>query len=382
MACPTIDELSQAIEAGLDQSALAVHVGACPRCRSRVDRIREDNELLSELGCVLDAGDGLHDGTLDPGETIPGFEIVREVHRGGQGVVYEAINESSRDRVAIKLLLQGGFATTRQRHRFEQEIEIISQLHHPNIVAVQGARHPLGGRPGYVMEFIEGETLGAWAENHRPGAPHRADRGYLLRALRLFTRICNGVVYAHMCGVIHRDLKPANILIDRYDEPHILDFGIAKAAEAAPGPRTTMAGEFRGTFAYASPEQVRCQPRAIDVRTDVYALGIILYELLTGRLPFKETSSTNRMIATITEGRLDRPSHVSPLVDAELEAVILKAVATDADQRYQSVDALRADVQNYLDGAPVSAKGGGRLYVLRKLLGRMWRPAAPAGAAP
>lgn len=347
----------------------------CPRCRARAERVREDNELLGELEGLLDTSNDLRDGTLDPGESIPGFEIVREVHRGGQGVVYEAIQESTGDRVAIKLLLQGGFATTRQRHRFEREIEIISQLHHPNIVAVQGSRQALGGRPGYVMEFIKGEELSDWATLHRPSDTPR-DRAFLLRALRVFTRICNGVVYAHMCGVIHRDLKPANILIDPYDEPHILDFGIAKAVESTSGPRTTMAGEFRGTFAYASPEQVRCEPKPLDVRIDVYALGIILYELLTGRLPFDEASSTGKMVDAISAGRLERPSMVAPWIDDELEAVILKAISTDAADRYQSVDALRADLQNYLDGAPVSAKGGGGLYKFRKMLGRMWRPAA------
>lgn len=371
--CPTIDELSRALETGLEASSLAGHVASCPRCRARAERIGEDNALLSELGSLLESGDEIRDGTLAPGESIPGFEVVREVYRGGQGVVYEAVEESSGDRVAIKLLLQGGFATSRQRHRFEREIEIVSQLHHPNIVAVRGARHALGGRPGYVMEYIDGVPLDVWCARECSPEVRRGDRGFVSRALGLFTRVCNGVVYAHMCGVIHRDLKPANILVDGYDEPRILDFGIAKAVESTSGPRTTMDGEFRGTFAYASPEQFSRQPRALDVRIDVYALGVILYEMLVGALPFDPGSSTGRLVEAISEGRVEPPSRSAPWIDGELESVILKAVAKDPEDRYQSVDGLRGDVQNYLDGNPVSAKGGGVWYVLRKSVGRFLR---------
>ncbi len=218
-------------------------------------------------------------GTVLAADSFPGYELAGEIHRGAQGVVYRALQKSTQREVAIKVMREGPFAGPHDRARFEREVHILGQLKHPNIVAI----HDSGQAAGhfyFVMDFIPGESL----DLHTAG-----DRMSVNDTLLLFGKICEAVNAAHLKGVIHRDLQPGNIRIDADGEPHVLDFGLAKLAPDGLGARQrvhpggsskqamTLTGQFIGSLPWASPEQASGRPDQIDVRTDVYSLGVIIY---------------------------------------------------------------------------------------------------------
>ena len=259
-----------------------------------------------------------------PPDAVAGYEIRDEIHRGGQGVVFEAYQRATKRTVALKVLLHGAFATDRQRRRFEREIEMVAGLQHPSIVTIYDSGVMSSDRPYFAMEYIDGVPLDrhvearreeAFAAGHqRAGGPGASERSFVLHdVLRLFLKVCDAIAYAHQHGVIHRDLKPSNILIDGQGEPHIVDFGLAKTAEvdATEGPPSvTLAGEFMGTLAYASPEQIKGSP-PLDVRSDVYSLGMILYELLTSRFPYRVSGPLADVFAQITGAEPEPPQRVA-----------------------------------------------------------------------
>jgi hypothetical protein len=216
------------------------------------------------------------------------------------------------------------------------------------------------------MDLIEGARLDEWATAQpRP----------LRERLELFQRIADAVVHAHRRGVIHRDLKPSNVLVDAKALPHELDFGSAKLTrpEADGGwleRRVTLTGEFMGTLAYASPEQVSGDPGAVDTRTDVYSLGVMLYELVTGRLPYDVEGPVSSAIANITGARPTPPASVTPEVDGELATILETALEKEPAARYASVEALTRDVARYLANEPIEARGRSTWYVLRKAVER------------
>ncbi len=333
---------------------------------------------------IGDLGTDTREGMIDPGEDVPDHRIIREIHRGGQGIVYEAVHIPTGRSVAIKMLLQGGFATTRQRIRFEREVEIAASLHHPNIVTLYDTGEMPGGRRGYVMEYVDGVQIDEWATSEREHVRSpRESREFARRVLGVFLQVCEAVSYAHTCAIIHRDLKPANILVDGQGHAHVLDFGIAKALDADGRDRlhdvtTTRAGEFMGTLAYASPEQVSGDLSQIGTRTDVYAIGVILYELLTGRLPFPTSGSIQSLIEMISSLAPMPPTSCAPWIGHELETIILKALSKEPERRYASAEALEIDIRNYLDGFPIDAKRDSTWYVIRKNA-RRYR--LPIGAA-
>ncbi len=293
------------------------------------------------------------------------YELLAEISRGAQGVVYQARRIDAVGPVAIKRLLAGAFATGVARARFERELEAVATLSHPNIVRSveigSSERHPL-----LVMEWIDGVPIDRWADQSRsPGQNIDA-------VLNVFLETCDAVHHAHQRGVIHRDLKPSNILVDAAGRPHLLDFGLAKitGADAALGSTVTGTNDFLGTPAYAAPEQVRGEQVAVDVRTDVYALGVILFRMLTGCLPFDSTRGLADLLADIQHTEAARPSRLNRALRHDLDAIIGKAMAKDADWRYASVDALVADVRRYLNDEPVEAQRGRRWYELRKTIQR------------
>ncbi|TVQ82061.1 MAG: hypothetical protein EA380_00750, partial [Phycisphaeraceae bacterium] len=325
-----------------------------------------------------------------------GYSVGEEIHRGGHGIVYHAIQLRTKRRVAIKVLLRGATATRRQRQRLEHEAEIIASLRHPGIVTVYDGQYFEDGRYGFAMEYIDGKTLDRWA-----GDGGAADREQILARLRLFSAICDAVAFAHRHGVIHRDLKPANILIDDLDNPHILDFGIAKALQAESDlphdmgserpadegtskafgtPFVTLPGEFAGTPAYASPEQVSGDPGTIDTRTDVYSLGVILYLLMTGKPPYPCTGSLSDVVHHIEHTVPSAPSGTSLRVDADIDAIVLRALEKDKERRYASVLALQNDVLRYLAGEAIEARSNSGWYILRKSVRRHRTAASIAGA--
>ena len=297
-----------------------------------------------------------------PLDSLPGYEIQAELHRGGQGVVYRATQVSTGQTVAIKVMLGGALAGPQQIARFEREIRVLAALKHPNIVAI----HDSGIEKGvayFVMDYVDGAPLDDFMA--------RTDVA-LAQKLALYTAICDAVHAAHLLGVIHRDLKPNNILVDEQGRARILDFGLAKpTGDAEAGPSTmTETGQFVGSVPWASPEQAIGQPDMIDLRTDVYSLGVILYQLLTGEFPYSVKGRLDDVIQSILY-QIPRP--IGREVDSDIATVALKALQKEPERRYQSAGALGQDVHRYLTGEPIDARRSSVLYVLsRKVRRHKW----------
>ncbi len=295
----------------------------------------------------------------------PGYEIQGEIHRGGQGVVYRAIQESTRRTVAIKVLHGGPLAGAGERARFEREVQVLAQLKHPNIVTIHDSGS-VGDTAFFVMDYIDGPTL---------------DRFVLMRELPtrdrllLVQRICEAIHAAHLRGVIHRDLKPSNIRVDDEGEPHVLDFGLAKAEHVelggADGHTPTMTGQFVGSLPWASPEQAEGRLDELDVRSDVYSLGVMLFQLLTDQMPYATTGRPLReAINNICNAEPPALRRIRPELDDEISAIVLKALRKPRESRYQSAGALALDIERYLAGEPIEARGDSLSYMLRKSLRR------------
>lgn len=418
MTCLTPEQLDALAREELppnDAEALRAHLVACVVCMRRLDECRENEALLSNVrrvraGRTKDQAETIsHEAhPAAPGAVgavstsaqatlqiasrsdtpayaypvIEGYEILSVLHRGGQGVVYKAVQKATKRTVAIKVLLAGVGAGQRSRLRFEREIDLASSLQHGNIVTVFDSGLA-SGLTYLVMEHIRGQQLGEFLREN----PNLT----ILEKLRLFERICAGLAYAHKRGVIHRDLKPGNIMVDVFGEPKVLDFGLAKAVgrDVIGGGRpVTLTREFVGTLAYASPEQTRGNPDLIDTRTDVYSLGVILYEMITGQYPYDVAGNMADVLKHIAETPAERPSAAcrrastsagsgasrrsrrGDRIDEDLETIVLQALAKERERRYQSIDALVADIENYVQGRPIDAKRDSALYVLRKLARR------------
>ncbi len=387
------DEQLETLAAGALPDAEAApwrkHVEQCPACQAifdecRANRFFEDGvkEALRSNGeksgakakfaasSVTDALDARLEAR-EPGKvpagSIPGYEIIREIHRGGQGVVYEALQLSTGRNVAVKVLLDGPFAGQRSRWRFEREVRLVAALKHPNIVTL----HDSGiaqGKYYFVMDLIQGLTLDAYVRSGNLGVRD---------IVRLFTQVCDAVSCAHRHGVMHRDIKPSNILVSGDGTPYVLDFGLAKIIgdtvdgnerRASQPDLVSIAGHLMGTLAYMSPEQTAGNPEAIDVRTDVYSLGVVLYEILTGEPPY-ETVKTDITAAMRNIRDFDPPrlSKIRREINSEIDAIVLKALAKEPERRYQSAGELGQDLTAWLEGRPVTAKSASSLYLLRKI---------------
>jgi non-specific serine/threonine protein kinase/serine/threonine-protein kinase len=290
---------------------------------------------------------------------IPGYEITNEYFRGGQSVVYLAVQQSTGRRVAIKVLREGPFAGSHDRTRFEREVNILAQLNHRNIIGILG-RGTAGGSRFLVMEYIDGRPLDRFAREKNLSLPMR---------LQLFATVCDAVSAAHLHGVIHRDLKPSNILVDRTGEPRILDFGLAKLATDDSGASAaTITGQFVGSLPWASPEQACGRLVEVDVRSDVYSLGVILYQLMTDRFPYSTIGEIGQVLAAIQTAAPISPRSLSRQIDDDLETLILKCLSKEPSRRYQSVGELARDVRHYLGREPIEAKRDSTWYVLRRTL--------------
>lgn len=309
-----------------------------------------------------------------PSTLVPGYRILREIHRGGQGVVYEAKQLGTGRNVAIKVMHEGRFIGPRARERFQQEVRLLARLKHPNIVTIHDSGVVDGGHY-FVMDYIQGEPLDAHIARTAPSVED---------TLRLFLRICEAVNAAHLRGVLHRDLKPSNIRIDEQGEPHILDFGLAKYVaendDATRAKEMTITGQFVGSLPWASPEQVDGAPESIDLRTDVYSLGVVLYQALTGQFPYMVMGKMREVVNRILDAEPVGPSRRSKEIDHEVETIVLKCLAKNPERRYQSAGELARDVQRYLANEAIEAKRDSTLYVLRKRL-RRYRAAVVGGAA-
>lgn len=311
-----------------------------------------------------------------PAPSIAGYDDLREIGRGGQGTVYAAVQRSTRRTVAIKVFPESAVSGAARR-RFEREIDLVASLKHPGIVRVYDSGVTEDGRPYLVMEFVQGEPI----DEFRGGRGASRD---LAQTIGLAAQVCDAVNYAHQRGVIHRDLKPSNIRIDGESRAHVLDFGLAKAIGVNPAqttmPTVSRSGQFIGSVPWASPEQADGDASRVDVRSDVYSLGVILYQLVTGRFPYAVTGSLREALDNVVHAEPVRPSTVKAGINDELETVILKCLSKDAERRYQTAGDLARDLRAYLAGEPIQAKRDSAWYTIRKTL-RRYQMAAGVAAA-
>jgi eukaryotic-like serine/threonine-protein kinase len=340
-------------------------------------------DLASELAECLDGLEFLHSAApglrpppeapppLEPEGPLGDFRIVREVGRGGMGVVYEAVQISLGRRVALKVLPLAATLDARQLQRFENEARAAAHLHHPNIVPVFAVGCERGVHY-YAMQFIEGRTLAAVIDHLRQApkpAPPAAEtaagvasvthqsvvsRAFFRTAATLAAQAAEALEYAHQMGVVHRDVKPANLLLDARGNLWITDFGLARF-QASPG--VTSPGDLVGTLRYMSPEQAAGQP-VIDPRSDVYSLGATLYELLTQQPAFG-AAGRQECLRQILEDEPTPPRRLNRAVPAELETIVLKAMAKSPADRYPSAKELADDLRRFLDDQPVRARRPG-----------------------
>lgn len=383
---------------GAEEALVRKHLAACPDCTRRDSTLVDANEELlgrvQALGPMPSdkkvVGNGSHGAMVEesrelPTELVSGYRLVREIHRGGQGIVYEAVQESTKQTVALKVLLEGRYASSANRRRFEREIELVASMKHPNIVTVYDSGTTTDGRQYCVMDYVAGLPL----DEHL-----RRNVSSVEQVLGAFLAVCEAVHYAHQRGVIHRDLKPSNILVDGV--PKVLDFGLAKNIDATEGTLLSLTGQVLGTLPYLSPEQASGIPDAVDVRTDVYALGVILYELLTGQYPYPVVGQIVEILRHISETPPTPPirqwtSHEGVTrrerrrvrvgqcpIDDDLQTIVLKSLSKECERRYQSAGDLARDVSHYLAGEPIDAKRDSGWYILKTTIRRHKIPVAVA----
>lgn len=297
---------------------------------------------------------------------LAGYDDLREIGRGGQAVVFVGIQRSTKRRAAIKLLHDSFVAAPHTHHRFERETEIVAGFQHPYIPIIYDSGLTGDGRAYCVMEYVEGVPLDEWVKGTLASEPGVEG---IRRVLSLFVKVCEGVNYAHQRGVIHRDIKPGNVRVTKDGTPRILDFGLAKHETRNPGQvSVTETGQFVGSLQWSSPEQVDGRP--MDIRSDVYSLGVMLYQLLTGKFPYPVNGSLREITNAILNHSPAAPSIQGEAVDSDLHTILIRGLAKSPADRYQTAGEFGADVTRYLTGEPIEARRDSGWIAIRKTLGR------------
>jgi tetratricopeptide (TPR) repeat protein len=326
--------------------------GLCPHCLF-------DAAVTSETGSAPRVAEDQSTPVV-----IARYKIVRLIGQGGMGSVYEAEQEHPRRTVALKVI-KPGFASPVLLRRFEQEAEALGRLQHPGIAQIFEAGTAdtgFGPQPYFAMELIRGMSLKEYARERSLSTRERVE---------MVARVCDAVHHAHQKGLIHRDLKPGNILVDETGQPKIVDFGVARITDRdTQATSHTDAGQLIGTLAYMSPEQVLADPLELDTRSDVYALGVILYELLAGRLPYAIGNKLHDALETIRKSDPQPLSSVDSAYRGDLETIAAKTLEKDKNRRYASAAELGADLRRYLADEPIVARPASLRYQLGKFARR------------
>jgi tetratricopeptide (TPR) repeat protein len=324
-------------------------------------RVRDELDMLFPPATGADTIPGAHPRENAALPRAPGYELLGELGRGGVGVVYRARHLRLNRLVALKMLLAGPCAGPGEQERFLREAEAEASLRHPNIVQLYDVGE-VDGRPYFTMELVEGGSLAS----KLAGAPLPARQ-----AAALVAAVADGVQAAHEAGIVHRDLKPANVLLTADDTPKVTDFGLARRLEGGGG--LTLSGAPVGTPSYMAPEQARGEMGAVGPAADVYALGAILYECLTGRPPFRAETAAATLQQVVADEPVT-PARLNPRIPRDLETVCLKCLHNDPYRRYDSAAALAEDLRRFDRGEPIAARPASRLERAAKWARR--RPAA------
>jgi serine/threonine-protein kinase len=330
---------------------------ACRSCPELLPQVRARWMCLKLLEAELEAlfppsdtGVGLTstDISSQPLPTIRGYEIQGVLGHGVVGVVYKALHQRLKRPVALKMLLAGCYARHDELERFRHEAVAVASLRHPNIVQVYDVGEA-EGRPYFTMELVEGGSLAKKLE----GTPYPARQAAILVAT-----VAEAIQAAHQCGFVHRDLKPGNVLLTAQGTPKVTDFGLARRLEGGAG--LTLTGTPMGTPSYMAPEHARGDKGAIGPATDVYALGAILYELLTGRPPFRGETATATLQQVVADDPVP-PGRLNPAVPRDLQTICLKCLDKEPQRRYASAQALADDLRRFDRGDTITARPAGAL---------------------
>src|SRR5262245_25640254 len=367
---PRVEQLLEELldSGGTPEEACRTCPELLPQVRAGWQRLRA---LQAEVGALFPQTPASSGSTPPPLPTadlprIRGYEVQELLGRGGMGVVYKAWHRRLQRPVAVKMLLAGAYAQPQELERFLREAETVAGLHHANIVQVHEAGD-MDGRPYFTMEFVEGGSLA----QKMAGTPQPARQ-----AAALVANVAEAVHAAHQRGIVHRDLKPGNILLTADGTPKLTDFGLARHLEGAAG--LTQSGVTVGTPSYMAPEQAEGKSRDVGPAADTYALGAILYELLTGRPPFQAESAAETMLQVIFQDPVP-PSRLNAKVPRDLETVCLKCLHKEPQRRYASAAALVEDLRRHLLGEAILARPERRLERLVRCVRR--RPMLAAALA-
>ena len=365
--------------------------GQIPELRRKVERLIAAHELPDS---ILDRTEPLPgDQSLQHvGEMIGPYKILQTIGEGGMGAVFMAEQkEPVRRRVALKLI-KHGMDTKQVMARFEAERQALAMMDHPNIAKVLDAGETDTGRPYFVMELVKGVPVTEYCDEHRMPTRER---------LSLFVDVCQAIQHAHQKGIIHRDLKPSNVLVAKFDDKpviKVIDFGVAKATNQELTQQTmfTEFGQVIGTVEYMSPEQAQFNQLDVDTRSDIYSLGVLLYELLTGEPPFDRRrlrtaaldevmriireeeppkpstriSTTGKDASTLSSKRSTDPSGLGRVIRGDVDLIVMKALEKDRGRRYETANGFAADIRRYLAGEAIEARPPSTSYRLRKLVSR------------